>query len=83
MHREWLIALVMCAADLRAWFRNTDMSEPPRSALRCLTSSRELDIPRNGAFQHQPRALTLRRCAQAVGSIFIFQMKELRPWEVK
>ena len=75
---EWLIALVMCAANLRAQFCDPAYVITTRSALLCLTSSPKLDIPLQGLFQCQPHALTLKRCAYAVGSTFIFQMKRLR-----
>lgn len=81
VHCAWLIALVLCVADLRA--HSTACAVTPPSALLCLTSSFEFNLPHNAAFPYQPHALTLRCCAHAVGSIFIFQMKELRHCEVR
>lgn len=40
-------------------------------------------FPHSVASQYQPAALTLRCCAGDVHSIFIFQMKKLRPSEVQ
>lgn len=54
-----------------------------RSALLCLTSPPTLDIPLQRWVSMSASPLTLKRCAYAVGSIFVFQMKELRHWVVK
>ena len=45
---EWLIAPVMCAANLRAQFCDPAYVTTTRSAWLCLTSSLKLDIPLQG-----------------------------------
>lgn len=84
MYCERLIALLMSVTDPRA--HCYDLAHAictQKCGLLCLTSFPELDIPHSVAFQYQPAALTLRCCARDVHSIFIFQMKKLRPSEVQ
>lgn len=73
---EWLIALVMCAANLRAQFCDPTYVTTTRSARLCLTSFLKLDIPLQGCISISASLINLEMPCP-------FQMKKLRHWEVK